>query len=155
MRSRCTVSDIRGMKALRHATSIRIAGGELARDTASMRTWIEAGCVDVLQTDAVCGGGISGLSELFREARAAGIAYTPHTWGNGVGLLANAHLAAGLGVMLPLEFPLDPPEWTTARRDHGLVSTIEVDAKGCLQLNEMPGLGIRLDEDRLAATRIG
>ena len=147
-------SDIAGMKALRDATPIRIAAGELARDMESMRVWIEAGCIDVLQTDAVCGGGISGLVELFREARSRGIAFTPHTWGNGIGLLANAHLVAGLGPMLPLEFPFDPPEWTTVRRDHGLVSTIEADGKGCLHLDETPGLGIDLDEDRLAATRI-
>jgi L-alanine-DL-glutamate epimerase-like enolase superfamily enzyme len=148
-------SDVRGMRILRESTPIRIAAGELARDMESMRAWIREGCVDVLQTDAVCGGGISGLAELFREARAAGIAFTPHTWGNGIGLLANAHLVAGLGPMLPLEFPCDPPEWTTARRDHGLVSTIEVDGEGCMNLDETPGLGIRLDEDRLAATRIG
>jgi L-alanine-DL-glutamate epimerase-like enolase superfamily enzyme len=148
-------ADVAGMKALRDATPIRIAGGELARDMESMRSWIREGCVDVLQTDAVCGGGISGLNELFREARAAGIAFTPHTWGNGIGLLANAHLVAGLGPMLPLEFPYDPPEWTTARRDHGLVAPVEADADGCIELGEAPGLNVQLDEAALAATRIG
>ncbi|HEX2525772.1 MAG TPA: mandelate racemase/muconate lactonizing enzyme family protein [Geminicoccus sp.] len=148
-------SDVQGMKALRDATPIRVAAGELARDLESMRTFIRAGCVDVLQTDVVCGGGISGLADVFREARAAGIAFTPHTWGNGIGLLGNAHLVAGLGPMLPLEFPYDPPEWTTARRDHGLARTIEVDGQACMNLDETPGLGIELDEDKLAATRIG
>lgn len=148
-------SDVRGMKELRARTGLRIAAGELAREMESMRTFIREGCVDVLQPDVVCLGGITGLAELFREARAAGLAFTPHSWGNGIGLLGNAQLVAGLGPMLPLEFPFDPPEWTTVRRDHGLASTIEVDGQGTLVLDETPGLGIVLDEDRLARTRLG
>ena len=33
--------------------------------------------------------------------------------------------------------------------------TIEVDKEACLELGEAPGLGILLDEERLASTRIG
>ena len=39
-----------------------------------------------------------------------------HTWGNGIGLLANAHLFAGCEGGPWLEYPIDPPEWTPARR---------------------------------------
>ena len=51
-----------------------------------------------------------------------------------------------------LEFPFDPPEWTTARRDYVLADTVEVDADGWLTLPERPGLGCSLDEEALART---
>ena len=78
--------------------------------------------------------------------------FTPHTWGNGIGLLANAHLTAGTVGAPFLEFPFDPPEWTTARRDFPLVGTVEVDGDGWLHLGDRPGLGLELDEDVLART---
>ena len=49
-------------------------------------------------------------------------------------------------------YPFDPPEWTPARRDFPLARPIEAD-EGWLVLSDEPGLGIELDEERLAATR--
>ena len=43
--------------------------------------------------------------------------FTPHTWTNGIGLLANLHVCAGVGGGPFLEFPYDPPGWTPERRD--------------------------------------
>jgi L-alanine-DL-glutamate epimerase-like enolase superfamily enzyme len=54
-----------------------------------------------------------------------------------------------------VEFPFDPPEWTTSRRDFMLRETIEADGEGFITLNERPGLGIELDESVLARTRTG
>ena len=79
--------------------------------------------------------------------------FTPHTWGNGIGLLANAHLTAGTVGAPFLEFPFDPPEWTTARRDF----VLDRDGRGRRRrldhAVDRPGLGCTLDEERLAATR--
>ena len=81
------------------------------------------------QPDCVCTQGISGLRHLAADVAAAGKVFTPHTWGNGIGLLANAHLVAGTVGAPFLEFPFDPPEWTTARRDYILTETVEVDGE--------------------------
>jgi L-alanine-DL-glutamate epimerase-like enolase superfamily enzyme len=54
-----------------------------------------------------------------------------------------------------VEFPLDPPEWSIERRDYPLESpiTAERGEQGMwVELGERPGLGIDLDEQRLAAT---
>ena len=40
--------------------------------------------------------------------------FTPHTWTNGLGLLANLHVVAGVGGGPYVEFPYDPPGWTAA-----------------------------------------
>jgi L-alanine-DL-glutamate epimerase-like enolase superfamily enzyme len=144
--------DLEGMTALRHATRLRIAGGEMAREMHDLRLLIERGCVDVLQPDAVLVGGITGLARLARTARARGLVFTPHTWGNGIGLLANAHLTAGVGGGPWLEFPYDFDGFDLERRDFVLSAPIRVGEDGILVLPETPGLGIELDEDRLRAT---
>ena len=145
--------DYAGYAELRRRVPLRIAGGEMTREPYEFRELLERGCLDVFQPDCVCTGGISGLSELAREVAAAGAIFTPHTWGNGIGLLANLHLTAGTVDTPFIEFPFDPPEWTTARRDFPLTATIEIDGGGWIELSNEPGLGLHLDEERLAATR--
>jgi L-alanine-DL-glutamate epimerase-like enolase superfamily enzyme len=148
-------SDLEGMAALRAATTIRIAGGEMAREMHDLDALLRHGCVDVLQPDAALVGGITGLARIGRQAQARGVVFTPHTWGNGLGLMANLQLVGGLGDCPYLEFPYDPEGWTSDRRDFLLQTRIETDREGCLTLPEAPGLGIELDEERLGATARG
>jgi L-alanine-DL-glutamate epimerase-like enolase superfamily enzyme len=108
----------------------------------------------VFQPDCVCSQGITGLAPLARRVVASGKLFTPHTWGNGIGVLANMHLTAGTAGVDGsqwLEFPFDPPEWSLDRRDYPLFAPIEADA-GWVTVGEEPGLGINLDEDVLART---
>jgi L-alanine-DL-glutamate epimerase-like enolase superfamily enzyme len=83
----------------------------------------------------------------------AGIMFTPHTWSNGAGLIANLQLSAALVNAPFVEFPYDPPEWSCARRDFMMTAPREA-KNGVVDLGDAPGLGIELDEQRLAATRI-
>ncbi len=146
--------DLAGMRALRDATALRIAGGEMTREAHELRALVEGRCLDVLQPDAALVGGVTGLRRVALMAREAGVAFTPHAWTNGIGVLANAHLAAGVGEAAWFEWPYDPPEWSLERRDFPLCAPLEAH-DGRLALSEAPGLGITLDEARLAATRIG
>jgi L-alanine-DL-glutamate epimerase-like enolase superfamily enzyme len=145
--------DYDGMAALRQAAGVRIAGGEMTRELYEFRTLIERGCLDVLQPDAALVGGITGLRRVALMAQEHNLAFTPHTWTNGVGVLANAHLVAGCVGQPFVEFPYDPPEWSTARRDFMLTEPVKVEG-GSIVLSDRPGLGCHLDEDRLAATRL-
>lgn len=148
--------DVDGMAELRERLAGRmlVAGAEMTREPYELRTLLRRGSLDVFQPDAVCTQGISGLAAFGREVVAAGRTFTPHTWGNGIGVLANLHLAAGVAGVEGsqwVEWPLDPPEWTTARRDYPLVRPLEADGGWCA-LPDEPGLGVVLDEERLAAT---
>jgi L-alanine-DL-glutamate epimerase-like enolase superfamily enzyme len=147
--------DYAGYAELRRRVGIRIAGGEMTREPYELRELLARDCLDVFQPDCVCTGGITGLAALAADVDAAGRVFTPHTWGNGIGLLANLHLTAGTVDAPFIEYPFDPPEWTPARRDYPLVRPIEADDDGWLVLSDAPGLGIELDEERLAATRGG
>lgn len=144
--------DYDGMVELRRRVDLRIAGGELTREPYEFRELLERGCLDVFQPDCVCTMGISGLRHLAHAVHAAGKIFTPHTWGNGIGVMANLQLAAGIGGGAFVEFPFDPPEWTTARRDFVLRDSIEVDGEGWIALSDVPGLGIELDEEVLSRT---
>ena len=146
--------DYAGMAALRAETGFRIAGGEVTRETHEFQTLIERGCLDVLQPDCVFVGGITGLARIAAAARRAGLMFTPHTWGSGLMLLANAHLTVGTGGAPYLEFPFDPPDWVPAQRDFYLEEQVETDDEGWLVLPDRPGLGAVLDEDVLRETRI-
>ncbi len=146
--------DVRGLAALRADAPIRIAGGEMARTPAELEAYLEAGALDVYQPDAVLSVGLARAVELAERVQARGHWFTPHTWTNGVGLLANLHVAAAAGARPFVEFPYDPPGWTPERRDWMLAAPLEVDADGCLELPPGPGLGIELDEKRLEAHRI-
>lgn len=144
--------DYDGMAELRRRVDLPIAGGELTREPYEFAELMRRDCLDVYQPDCVCTQGITGLRRLAADVSAAGKVFTPHTWGNGIGLLANAHLVAGTVGAPFLEFPFDPPEWTTARRDFVITETIEVDDDGWITLPDRPGLGCTLDTDALART---
>ena len=63
----------------------------------------------MLQPDAALVGGITGLRRVAAMAQEHNLVFTPHTWTNGMGVVANAHLTAGLCDAPFLEFPYDPP----------------------------------------------
>ena len=88
--------DRDGMRRLRESVDLRIAGGEMTRELYEFRDLIVEGCLDVLQPDAALVGGLTGLRRVALMAQEHNLVFTPHTWTNGMGVVANAHLAAGL-----------------------------------------------------------
>jgi L-alanine-DL-glutamate epimerase-like enolase superfamily enzyme len=148
-------ADRDGMRALRAATDVRVAAGEMTRQLHELRDLMTGGCVDVLQPDAALVGGITGLRRIAIMAQEHHLTFTPHTWTNGMGVTANAHLVAGLCDAPFLEYPFDPPEWSLQRRDFMLAEPLQADPEGWINLGEAAGMGYALDEGRLLATRVG
>ena len=144
--------DYTGMTELKKRVGIRLAGGEMTREPYEFRELLTRGCLDVFQPDVVCTQGITGLAKFAREVGKAGKIFTPHTWGNGIGVLGNLHVTVGTVGAPFIEFPYDPPEWSTARRDYPLTNTIETDSEGWIHLSDEPGLGIELNEEVLRKT---
>ncbi|MGO9078471.1 MAG: mandelate racemase/muconate lactonizing enzyme family protein [Streptosporangiaceae bacterium] len=143
-------ADLAGMRALREQAGIRVAGGEMARTPGELLAAIDAGALDVLQPDAVLAVGLLRARTIAEVARLRGRWFTPHTWTNGLGLLANLHVAAGVGGGPYLEFPWDPPGWTPQRRDFFLAEPLLPGPDGVLAVPPRPGLGVRVDEAALA-----
>jgi L-alanine-DL-glutamate epimerase-like enolase superfamily enzyme len=137
-------NDFEGHAHLRENGGIRIAGGEMARSTSELEAFEETDGLDVYQPDAVLAVGIQRAAELARRVLTRGRWFTPHTWTNGIGLLANLQLTAGVGGGPYLEFPYDPPGWTPERRDFMLTEPVRIEADGCLAVSDAPGLGFEL-----------
>ncbi|MBV9517451.1 MAG: mandelate racemase/muconate lactonizing enzyme family protein [Hyphomicrobiales bacterium] len=147
--------DREGMRRLRDMTDIRIAGGEMTRELYEFRDLIAEGALDVLQPDVALVGGITGLRRVGHMAADHNLVFTPHTWTNGMGVMANAQLVAGMADAPFLEFPYDPPEWGLDRRDYMLAEPLDVEPDGYIVLPDRSGMGYELAEDMLRKTRIG
>lgn len=143
--------DWRGYAELRRRTTVPLAGGELLSDLHGFRDLIEARGVDVIQPDAVMTGGIRMALTVAGMAEAAGVAFAPHTWTNGIGLLVNLQVMGVAATGGWCEYPIDPPGWTPEGRDAMLAEPTGIDEEGYVRLPQGPGLGIVLDEERLAA----
>jgi D-galactarolactone cycloisomerase len=147
--------DLAGMRMLRAGTGTRIAGGEMARTFDELRRALDDDALDVLQPDVVLALGISGARTLAELALRRNRWFTPHTWTNGIGLLANLHTCCGVGGGPYIEYPYDPPAWTPDRRDFMLAQPLAIDVDGWLTVPTGPGLGIELDQDAIDRYSVG
>ena len=140
-------SDLAGLAALRAAVpEIKIAGGEMTRTYRELEAALDVDAFDVHQPDVVLAAGMLNGRRLAERALAKGRWYTPHTWTNGIGLLANLQVAAGVGGGPFIEFPYDPPGWTPERRDAFLGDPIRPGPDGILRVPASAGIGAVLDE---------
>lgn len=144
----------RGLAELRNRLTIRIAGGEGNREFSELLEYLHHESLDVYQPDAVWSTGILRARQIANHVTTTGAIYSPHTWGDGLVLLANLHVAAAVSNAPFVEFPYDPPYWTPERRDYMLPEPIRSDHSGTITLSDAPGLGVTIDWKSLEAFRI-
>lgn len=131
-------------------SDVPIAGGEMNGGWHEFKVMLEKGSYDIYQPDATMGGGIGDAARVMETCRERGLGYTPHTWTNGLGFLINLHVYAAGPRTHPIEYPFEPPGWVPEARDGLLVEPIQVSADGTVAVPDAPGLGIEIDEARLA-----
>lgn len=147
-------TDLSGLAELRRSSRTRIAGGEMLPTFADALACLDRDALDVYQMDVVLSLGMSRCRTFAELAQHRNRQFTPHTWTNGIGVLANLHVAAGVGAGPWFEFPQDPDGWTGQRRDFMLAEPVRVDADGCVAVPPRPGLGVVLDEDAVERWRV-
>jgi L-alanine-DL-glutamate epimerase-like enolase superfamily enzyme len=143
--------DYAGLARLRdRLDSLALAGGECNHGIHEFKLLIDGGCYDILQPDVVISEGAFQLWKVSALAEAANLRVIPHTWTNGIGLVANLHLAAAIPTCDWLEFPHEPGSgWTAAAGNQMLVNPPWIGADGCVALPDRPGFGFELDEELL------
>jgi D-galactarolactone cycloisomerase len=147
-------TDVEGYAELSASTGVRIAAGEMVRSEHEARDLVARGEVDVIQCDVLFCGGFTGCRRIADWATQHGRVWSPHTWSNGYGLVANLHAACGFSTHPYVEVPYDPPAWSPARRDWMLPDTVEIDADGTIAPPAGPGLGVEPDLARLEEWRV-
>jgi L-alanine-DL-glutamate epimerase-like enolase superfamily enzyme len=130
--------------------NLRIAGGEDNHGLHEFKLLLDRKCYDVLTPDALLSEGVFQLRKVAAMAEANFCEFAPHTWSNGIGLLANLHLAASTPNCTYLEYPHDPPSgWTAAARDQMLAEPLLVDGEGSVTIPDRPGFGFLLDREAI------
>lgn len=148
-------SSVDGYAALRRLTSLRLAAGEMVRSAHEARDLVVRGGIDVLQTDVVLAGGIGGCRRHAALAELHGRAWSPHTWSNGLGLIANLHAALAFSTYAYVEVPYDPPGWSAERRDWLLPEPLGLADDGTIAPPAGAGLGVEPDLEALERHRVG
>src|SRR4029079_5233336 len=143
----------RDLAALRLQTDVRVAGGEGAREFGELVEYIEHASLDIYQPDVAWSCGITRALHLAGMVQDTDAVFSPHTWGDGLVLLANLHVAAAASTAPFVEYPYDPPVWTPERRDFILPQPILAE-RGAVTLPEAPGLGVTIDWDAIEQYRI-
>ncbi|WP_216901552.1 mandelate racemase/muconate lactonizing enzyme family protein [Nocardia alni] len=139
--------DREGLGRLRAETGVRITGGEMISSVPEVIDYLEHDSLDIYQMDVVLAVGMHRARTLGELAIVKGRGFTPHSWTNGIGVLANLHVSAGIGGGPYFEFPYDPPGWTPERRDFMLTRPVDIDTEGYLHVPTAPGIGCELDEE--------
>lgn len=142
--------QIEGLERLQKSSSIRVALGERVYSPRAFAELARRGAARVFEPDATLCGGIAACMEIVDIANRAAIEVIPHVGGpTVVGLAANLHWATAARVQL-CEFDIerDQPMVTQIGDNPGLGLT---DLQGgFITAPTGPGLGVEVDEDRLA-----
>ncbi len=132
-------------RALREASPVPIAGGEVLTRRQAFLPWLARGALDIVQPDATKVGGISEQRRIAWLADEFGVKYIGHGWNTAIGLAADLQLAAALPLTDLVEFIGASPYV-----DGITTEPFVLDSEGYLPIPEAGGLGVRLDREKLA-----
>jgi len=125
---------------LRRGVDVPLAAGENIASRAGFGQALGDDVLRVVQPDIAKWGGLSVCTDIARDILKAGKMFCPHYLGGGIGLLASAHLLAGVGGDGLLE--VDANDNPLRDRFCGPIADI---SEGRVTLGDEPGLGIEPD----------
>jgi len=122
---------------LRERIGVPLAAGENIASAAGFAQALGDDVLRVVQPDIAKWGGLSACTGIARDIIGSGKIFCPHYLGGGIGLLASAHLLAGVGGDGLLE--VDANDNPLREGFCGSVADVR---DGTITLNDSPGLGI-------------
>lgn len=148
----CEAWDLPGLARVRKAVRIPIEADESCFGPHDAEAIVRAGAADVLNIKIAKAGGLCNAIRIAAIAEAAGLQCVLGTaFGTGVKIAAKLHLASALprfsGAVEFTELGLHGP---LLKGDQDRALSLPLDADGCLPVPEGPGLGVELDEAKVA-----
>ena len=134
--------NIEGYQRLCGATSVPIATGENEYTRFGFQQLLSPRGVDILQPDVTRSGGISECKKIAALASAHQLPCAPHSFGSGVGLMANIHFILSTANCIIVEYD----RTSNPLRDDILEEPISV-RNGFIDPPRTIGLGVRVGED--------
>jgi galactonate dehydratase len=139
--------NIEVFKRLKQAIDIPLATGERDHAVWDFVPYLHERAVDVLQPDVAHCGGITAMKKIAVLAEAYQVPLAPHCTTSPLGATASLSVAASIPLLLIHETSPGALQWG----EQFLSRPWKVDeATGYATLPEGPGLGVRLDPDRMA-----
>lgn len=146
--------DFDNLIRLRENTNIYIAGGEKNRGLHEFRWLIERGVYDIIQPDVTMSEGLTQVRKIAALAEVYRRHFVPHHGLSALGLAATVHLACSVPFsMMWLEMMYEPPVRTIEGYQclGGIIETpIWIDKDGYVRPPEKPGLGVEVNESKIA-----
>jgi L-alanine-DL-glutamate epimerase-like enolase superfamily enzyme len=141
-----SADDLVGQAELRQQTDIAIAAGESLITRFDFRDAIGARAIDILQPDPAICGGITETQRIATLATAHQLRLAPHLWGGAIMFAAGFHVCIAQPAAYILEYSLahNPMQ-------HELATNMFKIVDGGLAAPTVPGLGIDINEDFVAA----
>jgi galactonate dehydratase len=139
--------NIETFKRLKEQINIPLATGERDRTIWGVLPYLQEGCIDILQPDCCHTGGISQMKKIATLAEAYFVPLAPHCTATFLGIAASLHVVASIPFFLIHEFYPRNAGFNVP----GLTRmAFELDNDGTIGLPPGPGLGVEVDEARLA-----
>lgn len=135
-------------RKLRASAKMPIAAGENISSVEDFEQVLAEDVLGVVQPDIAKWGGLSACTGLARDILKSGKTFCPHYLGGGIGLLASAHLLAGIGGDGWLEVDAND----NPLRDLFCGPVLNV-REGAVELDQEPGLGMVPDLSSIARYR--
>jgi len=139
--------DIHGYEKVTRAVNIPVAAGESEFTRYGFRDLITLGNVAIVQPDVARAGGISECKKIATLASVYNLPYCPHTGASGaVCVAASLHLSAAIPNFLLYEHMYPP----NPLREDILKEPLPEVKDGYIEVSDKPGLGIELDDGKIA-----
>ncbi|KFC65360.1 Enolase superfamily enzyme [Bosea sp. LC85] len=132
-------------RELRLCSPVPIAGCEVLTRRQAFLPWLARGAVDIVQPDVTKVGGLSEQRRIAWMADDFGVKYIGHGWNTALGLAADLQMAAAFPSADLVEFIGGSPYV-----DGILAEPFVLDSEGWLTIPDRPGLGVTIDQDKLA-----
>ena len=138
--------NIEVFKRLKQAIKIPLATGERDRTIWEMLPYLQNGVIDVLQPDVAHTGGISQMRKIATLAEAYFVPLAPHCTTSPLGATASLHVAATVPFLVIHETAPGVLAWG----EQFASKPWTVDKDGYASIPHGPGLGVEIDEQKLA-----
>ncbi len=139
--------NIETFKRLKAQISIPLATGERDRTIWGVIDYLHERCIDVLQPDCCHTGGISQMKKIATLAEAYYVPLAPHCTATFLGIAASLHVVSSSPLFLIHEFYPDNAGFSKPDLTR---MTYEYDDEGYIGLPSGPGLGVEVDEAKMA-----
>ena len=134
--------DLEGHSRLRDSVKTNIGTGEQEWNVEGYRRLIRSGGVDIVQMDPGRCQGITGCRHVANLIEAENLGFTAHTWSSALNTAASVHLLASSTHGVSMDFkPHESP------MQHELVKDPWIQKEGFIEVRDVPGLGVTVDEE--------